>query len=489
MKQKNNAPKKDRRNWKYGSLSVAISLVFIAAVILVNVLVGVATDRFSIKFDMTSDSRFAISRETKDVLKEMDQNVTVYVFATETNYRSLVFGNEIVEMLYRYQAASDGKLTVAFIDPLRNPEFVNKYKSEVSTVSEYSLIVEDATGKFRTISMEDVYYWYDSTRTRVVGISLERRLTAALLWLESDVQPVAAILTGNGEIGYGGLVSLLTDSNYQVISLNLLTDEIPENVELIVISSPSTDYTPDEINKLDKYFAQYKRAIVSIGAESPSLPELEQFLGEWGISYGKSILLDSQYKIGNDYSAVASSPLSTSTDTLLNGITSYIIAPYSRPLTTLWASSDRFNGRITTPLLTTSTQSYAKPFVEGETISTFEREDGDVSGPFYTAVLTTQTTIVDNITVEGGILFLSSPYVYNESLLNTNSYGNMTLMSNVLGEFNKSGVKVNIKNKSFAAPELAVIGNQLTVILVLLALIPAALLIMGGVVWYRRKNR
>jgi LPXTG-motif cell wall-anchored protein len=59
----------------------------------------------------------------------------------------------------------------------------------------------------------------------------------------------------------------------------------------------------------------------------------------------------------------------------------------------------------------------------------------------------------------------------------------------VLGEFNKSGVKVNIKNKSFAAPELAVIGNQLTVILVLLALIPAALLIMGGVVWYRRKNR
>ena len=64
---------------------------------------------------------------------------------------------------------------------LRNPEFVNKYKSEVSTVSEYSLIVEDATGKFRTISMEDVYYWYDSTRTRVVGISLERRLTAALL--------------------------------------------------------------------------------------------------------------------------------------------------------------------------------------------------------------------------------------------------------------------------------------------------------------------
>ena len=239
-------------------------------------------------------------------------------------------------------------------------------------------------------------------------------------------------------------------------------------MELIVISSPSTDYTPDEINKLDKYFAQYKRAIVSIGAESPSLPE-QQFLGEWGISYGKSILLDSQYKIGNDYSAVASSPLSTSTDTLLNGITSYIIAPYSRPLTTLWASSDRFNGRITTPLLTTSTQSYAKPFVEGETISALSSGKTVMCPALYTAVLTTQTTIVDNITVGAAFCSSLSPYVYNESLLNTNSYGNMTLMSNVLGEFNKSGVKVNIKNKSFAAPELAVIGNQLTVILVLLA--------------------
>lgn len=481
-----NAVKKDRRGLKYGSISVAISIVFVAVVILINVIVGILTDRYAFKFDMTSDQRFAISRETKDVLKDMEHNITVYVFATEDKYRSLYYGNEIVEILYRYEAASDGKLTLQFVDPLRNPDFVNKYKSEASNLSEYSIIVEDETGKFRTIPVEDVYYWYDASRTSIVGLSLERRLTAAIVWLESDEQPVAAVLTGNGEIAYGGIVSLLKDNNFKVINVNLLTEDIPEEVSLIVISSPEYDYTPEELTKLDKYFERYKWAIVALPANSPSLPEFELFLNEWGVSYGRATVLDSQYKLTADYSAVVSGPAST--DKLLTGV-GYVVTPVSRPISILWPSSDRFYGRMTTPLLSTFPTSYARPWGEDQTIETYERQEGDLSGPFYAAVLTTQTTIRDNVTLEGGVLFLSTPYLYDESLTSLNAYGNMTFMSNVIGEFSPSGVRVNVKNKSFTSPELAVIGNKLTVVLVLLCLIPAAILITGGVVWFRRKNR
>ena len=65
----------------------------------------------------------------------------------------------------------------------------------------------------------------------------------------------------------------------------------------------------------------------------------------------------------------------------------------------------------------------------------------------------------------------------------------MRFLTNVMDEFNDSGVTVEVKSKKFTDPELEVIGSQLTVVLILLCVIPAAIIIFGIVVWYRRKNR
>ncbi|MBR5519855.1 MAG: hypothetical protein IKU55_03970, partial [Clostridia bacterium] len=113
----------------------------------------------------------------------------------------------------------------------------------------------------------------------------------------------------------------------------------------------------------------------------------------------------------------------------------------------------------------------------------------DKTGSFSAAILTTYSQIVDNKTKTSNLLFLSSPYMFDASLIESDSYGNMRFLTNIINEFNPSVGTLDIKSKRFTTPELEVIGNDLSVMLVLLCTIPTAIIIMGIVVWYRRKNR
>ena len=103
-----------------------------ASVILLNVLIGILTDRYSIKFDMTSDRRFEITKETKDILKNLEEKVIIDVFSTEDDFRSLTYGNEMAEILYKFKAYGGDMVDLTFVDPLRNPTYADKYKSEVT---------------------------------------------------------------------------------------------------------------------------------------------------------------------------------------------------------------------------------------------------------------------------------------------------------------------------------------------------------------------
>ena len=53
------------RKFKYGTLATIFTIVFIVAIILVNVLLGYMTDRFVWEIDMTREQLFEISEDTK----------------------------------------------------------------------------------------------------------------------------------------------------------------------------------------------------------------------------------------------------------------------------------------------------------------------------------------------------------------------------------------------------------------------------------------
>ena len=474
-----------KQRLKYGTLATVMSLLIVTAIILANVLVGFATDKYGLKFDMTSDKRFELSDETIDILQDLDEKVMFHIFMTEEDFRALTYGNEMAEIMYRYEVYSDGNVEVNFVDPVRNPSFVTKY-SDLVEISSGSVVVEKGE-KYRAFALSDLYYWYDSTQTTAVGVSIERKLTTALLYMNIEDPPTAAVLYGHEEINTSMIATLLYEANFNVQTLNLMTDEIPDDVSLLVMCCPTTDYTEDEILKLEKYFASFRDFIYITGADAPALTNLELLFREWGVTFEDAIVCDSQYRIYSDYTNVAT-VAATSDSNLTSGFSStkYVIAPYSKPMRLLWTQSGLMTA---TEILQTSPVSYAKLKNASETIQSYEKEEGDLDGTFSAAIHVEYSQIVNNVTQTSNLLFLSSPYMFTADLINSDSYGNMRFMTNIMNEFNDTSVSVEIQNKRFTDPELEVIGNQLTVVLVLLCVIPAVIILMGIFVWYWRKNR
>ena len=376
-----------KQKYKYGTIATIFTIAVVASVILLNVLIGILTDRYSIKFDMTSDRRFEITKETKDILKNLEEKVIIDVFSTEDDFRSLTYGNEMAEILYKFKAYGGDMVDLTFVDPLRNPTYADKYKSEV-TIEKGTVVVKKGE-YFAAIVKNDLYYWYDSTMTQAVGTSIERLIASKIisLGLREEDKPTAAILWGHNELNLGQLGKLLAENSYNVITLNLLTQDIPEEVSLLVINSPNTDYSEEEIEKIEKYIARRKNLIFFYGSQVPKLTNLELLFREWGLTFGESVVCDSNYRVLGEYYNVVAMPSATDHE-LTAGLDSsqFVILPFSRELHLNPVENDFFEE---TELLKTSAYSYSKSLT-GEALESYEREDGDKSGPFSGAVLLTR---------------------------------------------------------------------------------------------------
>ena len=53
---------------------------------------------------------------------------------------------------------------------------------------------------------------------------------------------------------------MLNDNNFEVKEFNMLTDEIPEDASIVVLGTPTTDYTSEELSKLLKRIDDEKMA-------------------------------------------------------------------------------------------------------------------------------------------------------------------------------------------------------------------------------------
>ncbi|MBR4941132.1 MAG: GldG family protein [Clostridia bacterium] len=480
-----------KQRFKYGTVATLFTVVVIAAVILLNVVVGILTDYYGINFDMTSEKRMTISEETVDILKDLDREISVNVLMTEEEFRLSTYGNEMTEILKKYEVNSSGNVKVNFVDPLRNPTFAQTYQADI-VLSKGDIIVQDETDadNYTYIANEDIYYWYDETHQEVSGVYIERRVTNALVTLttDKDSMPAAAILYGHGEYNTDHYAEMLEDANYRVYAINLLLSDIPDDVSLVVLSAPSTDYTEEEIEKLEAYLNRWNNFVFLHSSAITKLTNLELLFREYGVAFEEAVALDAYYHVNSSrYNLVASVPSNVESKLVANlDSTQLVVMPYSRVMRQLWTEKSNMTS---TSILNSSSYSYGKKVEPGVPLASYEAEAGDLAGGFASAIHVTQTGTEGKKSVEKNLLFLSSAFVFDESFVNTESYGNMQLFTNVFSQFNKASTTVSVTAKKYTDPALTVAGASRTVVLVLLCLIPVAVLAMGIVVWQRRKNR
>ena len=446
-----------KRRMKIGALSVISIIVVIAAVIAFNYFIDYVADRYVLEIDMTSESEYEISDETAQLLSTLSEPITITVLCDETDYANDEDLRRLPKVFQRYEQLSGGKVTVKYINAVTNPSIFNSY-NDLGDLSTGDIIVESAK-RYKSMDPHDL--------------------------LEYTTNKTSSGSSGSANTNLETMESLLTSGNYDVTTISLMqTNEIPSDVDMIIISQPMGDYTEEEIDIIDKFLNDGGRMIVSYASDTPSLPVLDAYFEEWGVKYESKMVYDTERCFAgyNAYILPNIATVEHLTDNLdKNG---YVIIPGARPISVLW---DQDNWRGTQLLMTTSNSAYAKDLSVESTA--YEQTDSDESGPFNVGVLAYQNQMHNLNSTFSYVLFLNAGFV-SDSTLGGDSFMNKDYFLAALNFMSDDSESVVIASKDLTSANLVVTGAIRSVLYYLLIfIIPGVCLILGVLVWARRRHK
>ena len=456
----------------WGAYSLVISAVVLALLIVVNLFVS-ALPTTATKYDISSTKLYSITSNTKVVVNALQDDITIYCIVQAGEE------DDVIEnLLGKYESLSD-HISVVKRNPDVYPTFAEQYTDE--DVPNNSLVVE-CGDRYRYISYNDIYVTESNVYSYSYSTSFdgEGAITSAIDYVTTDDLPQLYVLEGHGESELPSTFSdQLEKENYEVNTLSLLTvDEIPEEADCILIYSPSTDLSEEEVTMLSDYVAGGGKLMVSAGpTEDGSLTNLYSLLENYGITTADGIVVEGDrehYAFGMPYVLLPDMASSDITDTLMEE-NYYVLMPISQGLTVGSSSS-----ATVTSLLTTSDSAFSK--VDGYSLTTYEKEDGDIDGPFTVAVSIEEA--------DGGQIVWFSSSAFLDDMYNAYSSGaNVDLAMNSLSWLVGEREAIAIRSKSLNYNYLTISSSTSSVLKgLMIGVFPLAYLTIGIAVILRKRK-
>ena len=458
----------------YSAVSSFIVIAMAAGVIMI-------TDKLPAtytKLDMTTNQLYSISEQTEKIVGNLDKDVEIYLLAQT--------GNEdktLLNMLRRYEAIND-RVKVILKDPVVYPSFVQQYTT--STVYENSVIVVSGD-RSQYISYYEIYVpQIDyTTYERTIDFYGESCVTSAIDYVTSDNLPKAYLLTGHGEKELNTtLGNVIAKDNIDTESLNLLTVEaVPEDADCLIINGPASDIPQGEIDKIKAYLSNGGNLLLITDVTGKDMPNLYALMKDYGVGLAEGIVLEGDPKYClSMYTHYLLPKINTHviTDPLLDG-GYYVLMPVAAGIKEL---DDKRDTVSVAKLLTTSDSAYSK--VDSMNMTTTEKEEGDIEGPFSLGVAITDKS--DE--TESKIVLYTSSSLLEPSINDMVSGGNYDLFLNSLNWMCEREEKISIHPKTIRNETLMVPASAATRWSILIVgIVPAVFLIAGITVWVRRRRR
>lgn len=484
------------RRFKRGGMATIFTAVFVVVVILINVVVSLLSERFpSMNIDLTANQVNTLSDAAMEVAKEVENDTTIYILATDdwldyANNQGVPYSSLI--SLSDKLAEANSKIKVEQVDLEKNPTFANKYADE--NLSNGYVVVETAK-RYRVLTISDMFPTESNSQTgqSTSYNDVDSALATAIKQVNLSEVPVVSIATGHSEAmtdAFDSLTSFFNENAFDVQQFNILTEDIPENTQILFLATPMTDYTDDELKKLDAYLSdkendKTRTLMVSAMPGQADLPNLMGFLEEWGISYDPtSVVLesDSSRTFGN--SALYLSDANTE-DKIPDGDYSLLVTPYSVPVTRLF---DANNSVVTYTLASTSEGSYLqKTDSEEDASETAEKKSYD------TAVIARKSLDSSGMGAYANVIVLGSTYMLDPSTLTTSTFSNGTYFADLA----KYATDTTETNNTVYSPRVEAGTKDMTAttnVINFLGLgvftitIPVVILLVGLVVYIKRRH-
>ena len=495
--------KKEKKpfNWnkfKRGGMATTLSVVFIAIVVALNLLVSALTDRFpSLDIDLTAQKVNSLSDQALEIAKNVDREVTIYLIGTQEGYEQNQIYSSYVQRGMQYSQVSslvkrlveaNPLISMEYVDPDTNPEFISQYESD--SLATGKVLVESDL-RHTVLTVNDLFIINQETGS-TINSKVDSALAGALELVNMDTVPVMSIITGHGEMlstsNMAAFVDNMEQNNFQVEEVDILTQEIPENTQVLMIATPTTDFSTEEIDKIRAYLDDETRdqqvtLLVSAYPSQGELPNLAAFLEEWGVQVGTGVVAetDSNYAAYDARGVlVTASPLVLTSNTY-----SRLLSYYSAPITLTFEEN---NGISTTPLWTTQASAY---------VITADMTEEDAANPEtgeqLVASLSSKDVEVNGETYARNVVVFGSSDLFTDNFMGTSAFEDSTYMNDLLLDLTDTDASavVTVEEEEVETMQLDVSASTGTVSLLGILFtggIPVVILLVGLGIYLKRRH-
>jgi len=452
----------------------------VSSVIIIGILVFITLFAYDSPFvyDMTKDKIFTLSDQSVDMLENLDESVEIGVVSPRGSED--IFVKSLLDV---YEKSSNGMIKTEFIDAELEPALLAKYSLNVAAVTNGTIIVKSAD-RTKLVNVVSLY----TTTQMGNSFSGEKQITGAIKYVTADVLPKIYFLEGHGEsdilTDFSKIKAYLEFAAYSVESLNLTRDKgIPDDAELLVCSSPKSDYSVEDIKYLSDYTANGGSVIylIDVLSSSSEITRLNAFIADQGVLVENNLVVeeDPDTYFGDIKTILIPYLSSHEITASIIESKSNVIFPNAMALKPNKEAGD--NVRVGT-IAQSSRNSWVRYDLN---IQTTEYTPEDTLGPANLALFAIKEATAD--VVESRVIVFGSSYFLSND--NVEMQSNFDIFMNSVNWVTENNAKNLIYPKLLNADLLYMTGSDFTRLAVLVILvIPMIVFAAAFFVWYRRRH-
>lgn len=499
-----------KRSRGYTSASVLITVLVLALVMLLNTAFSVLAAHYSLFVDLTNTELWTLSDEAKKVIAEADGDITI-TFCHEKDYIESSDTMKYISGTAEEISKAFPNIHVRYINSILEPQLLKRYKYTDATKIKTTSVIVESGSEFRVYAA-DAFFVTDSNTKNVWAYNGEDIFAAAFLAVTAAETPLACLTTTHGETADTAFINTIVKAGYDVRTIDLTKEEIPDDCRLIIVNNPQNDFAGysvydkdavSEIAKIDKFLDSNGTLMVFKDPSTAYLKNLEEYLYEWGVVFADGVVVDNSDSITSDGRAlVATYPSGTLASSIHKDISSLASPPktivkYASPITV----SDLFTAGRDEDGVKTNTWTYSgnTAYRELSAVLTAGKtaevvEDGQVidrTGGYNLMTVTREMNTVNNDTYYSYVLAAGTQYFTSPDYLYSNVYANKDILYYALRVMGRAKVPADIPFKEFANTKIEDMtsAEATRAAILLITVIPLVTAAAGIVVTTRRKYR
>ncbi len=462
-----------RRAGKYGT-SALLSTVLVIAIL---GMLGYLASRYPKRFDWSDAQVHSLSSQSVNVLNALERDVEVVALFNPLDVAP------VKELLERYAYESPRFKIVEIADPNARPDLLQRFEIAPEQIGQ---------GAVRLASGEESTLLQELTEEKLTNamIQLSRTEVKKVYFVEGHNERAIEGEAGQGKEGFARAADALRNENYAVEELLLASQgQVPSDANAVIVAGATRPLLRQEHTALRDYLEGGGALLVLL--EPQVQTDLVEMIAEWGIEAGDDVVVDRGLALfgrattpfAGQYDPVHAITKDLRETTLFHMVRSVRVAD---------ESAGEFQEIVYTGDSSWAERNLERFFSEGSA----EFDGDDLKGPVPIAVAgelrfaseDPEGDAAAETESSGGrlVVFGDADFASNELI---EAYRNRDLFLNtvnwLLGDIEAISVRPNRSRASRFQPTAEQFQRIHSLSLLVL---PQAIAILGGIVWWSRRN-